>query len=577
MRTVRPSRPTAVPLFICRQVGNTRTYAESHLERIDQLRAGQHPDQAVRRRVPQDRAASTSSTRAPAPRIKHKKVSAADGEEVPAEAIVKGYELASGEYVTVGDDELAALDPEASRTIDIEEFVDLADIDPLFYDSAYYVAPDKATAQALRPPRPGDGGVGQGRRRPVRDALEAVPLRGPPEGRRARAVDDGLRRRGERPDGDPRDRRPRGRRRSRRRSWTWRASSSRRCPADFDADRFEDTYRNQVLDLIERKAAGETEIVAPPVAMERGQGRRPHGRARGQREVGQGGPHSATRPARRRRRGAAAARQEARPQDARSARCRGAHRALVEIDGRRLKVSNLDKVLYPDAGFTKAEVIDYYVRVAPAMLPHIADRGVTLRRYPNGVDEQSFFEKRCPSHRPEWIGTFAGPGRPQRHDRLLRARLRRGAGVVGQHGGARDPRADGARRRHRVADDVRVRPRPGRAAPTSPSAPRWRSTSATCSTTSPASSACAKTSGSKGLQLYVPLNRPHTHEHCSSFAQAVAQVLEKHHADRVTSVDDQGASGPARCSSTGARTAATRPPWPCTRCGPGPARRCPPR
>ena len=69
--------------------------------------------------------------------MKHKKVSAADGEEVPAEAIVKGYELASGEYVTVGDDELGTLDPEASRTIDIEEFVDLADIDPIFYDSAY--------------------------------------------------------------------------------------------------------------------------------------------------------------------------------------------------------------------------------------------------------------------------------------------------------------------------------------------------------------------------------------------------------------------------------------------------------
>ena len=80
-------------------------------------------------------------------RIKYKKVSAADGEEVPAEAIIKGYELSSGAYVTVGDDELASLDPEASRTIDIEEFVDLVDIDPLFYDSAYYVAPDKATTK----------------------------------------------------------------------------------------------------------------------------------------------------------------------------------------------------------------------------------------------------------------------------------------------------------------------------------------------------------------------------------------------------------------------------------------------
>src|SRR4030095_11298292 len=83
---------------------------------------------------------------------------------------------------------------------------------------------------------------------------------------------------------------------------------------------------------------------------------------------------------------------------------------VVEIDGRELSVSNLDKVLYPEVGFTKAEVIDYYVRVAPAMLPHVADRGVTLRRDPNGVDEGSFFEKRCPDHRPEWVGTALGPG-----------------------------------------------------------------------------------------------------------------------------------------------------------------------
>jgi bifunctional non-homologous end joining protein LigD len=66
----------------------------------------------------------------------------------------------------------------------------------------------------------------------------------------------------------------------------------------------------------------------------------------------------------------------------------------VEIDGRRLKVSNLDKVLYAEAGFTKAEVIDYFVRVAPAILPHIADRGITHRRFPNGVEGQSYFEKR---------------------------------------------------------------------------------------------------------------------------------------------------------------------------------------
>ena len=78
-------------------------------------------------------------------RIKYQKVSAADGDEVPGEAIVKGYELPSGQYVLVDDAELGSLDPEASRTIDIEEFVELDQIDPIFYDNAYYVAPDKAT------------------------------------------------------------------------------------------------------------------------------------------------------------------------------------------------------------------------------------------------------------------------------------------------------------------------------------------------------------------------------------------------------------------------------------------------
>ena len=82
----------------------------------------------------------------------------------------------------------------------------------------------------------------------------------------------------------------------------------------------------------------------------------------------------------------------------------------VEIDGHQLSLSNLDKVLYPEAGFTKGEVIDYYARIAPVMLPHLAGRCVTFRRFPNGVDGKSFFEKRCPSHRPDWVPTAIGPG-----------------------------------------------------------------------------------------------------------------------------------------------------------------------
>src|ERR1700716_2720563 len=77
----------------------------------------------------------------------------------------------------------------------------------------------------------------------------------------------------------------------------------------------------------------------------------------------------------------------------------------VEVEGRQLKLSNLDKVLYPAVGFTKARVIDYYTRVAPALLPHMKGRPLTLKRYPNGVDDKFFYEKNCPSHRPPWFHT----------------------------------------------------------------------------------------------------------------------------------------------------------------------------
>jgi len=86
----------------------------------------------------------------------------------------------------------------------------------------------------------------------------------------------------------------------------------------------------------------------------------------------------------------------------------------VEVDGRELKLTNLDKVLYPKTGFSKGEVVDYYAKVAPAIVPHLAGRALTLRRFPEGVDdtEAAFFEKRCPKHRPEWVKTAtveAGP------------------------------------------------------------------------------------------------------------------------------------------------------------------------
>jgi bifunctional non-homologous end joining protein LigD len=89
----------------------------------------------------------------------------------------------------------------------------------------------------------------------------------------------------------------------------------------------------------------------------------------------------------------------------------------VEVGGRELTLTNLDKVLYPanddlPSGFTKAQVIDYYARIAPTMLPHIAGRALTFHRFPNGVDQKGFFEKNCPKHRPDWVPVSIGPGSP---------------------------------------------------------------------------------------------------------------------------------------------------------------------
>ncbi len=86
-----------------------------------------------------------------------------------------------------------------------------------------------------------------------------------------------------------------------------------------------------------------------------------------------------------------------------------APKVKVTVDGRQLMLSNLDKVLYPEAGFTKAEVIDYYQRIAPVMLPHIRNRPVTIKRYPEGVDHDFFYQKNAPAHRPEWVPTARLP------------------------------------------------------------------------------------------------------------------------------------------------------------------------
>jgi bifunctional non-homologous end joining protein LigD len=209
-------------------------------------------------------------------------------------------------------------------------------------------------------------------------------------------------------------------------------------------------------------------------------------------------------------------------------------KTVVEIDGHTLKLSNLDKVLYPEAGFTKGEVIDYYTRVAPTMLAHVRDRGVTLRRYPDGVDAGSFFEKRCASHRPDFVHVALGPGDrggPIEYCMLdSRAALAWSANMAALEVHAPMARADDIETPTMVVFDL------------DPGAPA--DIHDCCEVAAWIHDVLdplglqvwPKTSGSKGLQLYLPVNVPGlTHEHASSFAQAVAQALEKHHDDRVTS------------------------------------------
>jgi len=86
-----------------------------------------------------------------------------------------------------------------------------------------------------------------------------------------------------------------------------------------------------------------------------------------------------------------------------------AERVTVEVGGRQLTLSNLDKVLYPSVGFTKGEVIDYYTRIAPVLLPYLADRPLTVKRYPNGVDGAFFFEKNATRGTPSWVRTVTLP------------------------------------------------------------------------------------------------------------------------------------------------------------------------
>jgi bifunctional non-homologous end joining protein LigD len=208
--------------------------------------------------------------------------------------------------------------------------------------------------------------------------------------------------------------------------------------------------------------------------------------------------------------------------------------SAIYIQGRHLKLSNLEKVLYPAAGFTKKDVIDYYVRIAPAIVPHLRGRALTRKRYPDGVEGEPFFEKNAPLHRPEWVKT--APLWSRRNRRTIHYVL---ADDLATLVWLANLAALELHPSLALAEDV--------ACPTAmvfdldPGSPAdivqccqvglWlREIFAHFGLRS-----FPKTSGSKGLQIYVPLNTPTTYDATKLFSHALAQLLEHEHPDLVLS------------------------------------------
>jgi len=202
-------------------------------------------------------------------------------------------------------------------------------------------------------------------------------------------------------------------------------------------------------------------------------------------------------------------------------------KVTVEVDGRHLTLSNLEKVLYPEVGFTKAEVIDYYTRVAPVLLPHLKGRPLTLKRYPNGVDAPFFFEKQAPSHRPKWVKTTAiySDSNSRDIDYVVvdeLATLVWCANLADLELHTTMAKAKTPQQPTMVVFDLD---------PGAPAALRECCQVALLVRDLLAGhglDAYAKVSGSKGLQLYVPLNRTGvTYDDTTPFARDVAVRLEK--------------------------------------------------
>jgi bifunctional non-homologous end joining protein LigD len=204
----------------------------------------------------------------------------------------------------------------------------------------------------------------------------------------------------------------------------------------------------------------------------------------------------------------------------------------VDVAGTRVELTNLSKVFYPQVGFTKAQVIDYYARVAPVLLPHLENRPISLKRYPDGVTGSYFFQKQCPQHRPDWIKTTPVKSGRRQIDYLLINDLPDliwASNLANLELHTFLHRAPEISRPTTLAFDLD--PGEGVDILLCAQVGLWirdllMELGITC---------FPKTSGSKGLQLYVPLNIPVDYGETKRFAHELARRLEKEHPDKVVS------------------------------------------
>ncbi len=212
-------------------------------------------------------------------------------------------------------------------------------------------------------------------------------------------------------------------------------------------------------------------------------------------------------------------------------------RVSVDVGGRTLQLSNLAKVLYPEDGYTKGQVIDYYARIADVLLPHLAGRPLTVKRYPDGVDGKFFFEKNAPSHKPSWVRAveLPTPGSTRQREtiryvvvedlptliwlaNLAALELHVPQWTVGPRGGVHG------------ADLMVFDLDPGPPATIVDCA--WVAGIVRAVLEEDGLRAWAKTSGSKGMQLYVPLDKVDA-ERPWEYSRRLAQRVAKEHPDRV--------------------------------------------